>query len=121
MLRTGERHLDVADVTGIVDGVGTDNLRSRRARGLLLPSGPGGDDRFFSLLTAARSYDFEASSVNQKKVLVRALAFLVKRGGNPLVRAGRQVVIHADAGGAGGGGGRGRRGGGGGGGGYDYY
>ena len=40
---------------------GTDNLRMRRARGLLVPAGPGGDERFFSLVTNSRTYDFEAA------------------------------------------------------------
>ena len=34
-------------------------------------------------------------TVNQKRVLVRALAFLVSRGGNPAIRAGKVIVQSA--------------------------
>lgn len=43
-LMSSERSIPMAEVHTIVYGVGTDNLRSRRARGMLIPAGPGGDE-----------------------------------------------------------------------------
>jgi hypothetical protein len=76
VLKTGERHIELSDVISLVDGVGTDNLRKRLARGEILSSR---SDRCFSLVTTSRTFDLEAMSVAQKKVLVRAFNFLLKR------------------------------------------
>jgi hypothetical protein len=76
VLGTGERCIEMSEVVQIVDGVGTDLLRRRVGRGEVLASQQG---RFFSLVTKDRTFDLEAASVAQRKVLVRAFAFLLNQ------------------------------------------
>ena len=65
LLPAGERHIDLTEVTGIVDGCGSTLLQRAAARGEV---NSGNAEKVFSLRTAARTYDFEAASVSQKKV-----------------------------------------------------
>lgn len=75
LMRTGERHIEMSDVVCLIDGVGTELLRRKLARGEIALSH---QDRCFSLVTTTRTFDLEALSVAQRKVLVRAFNFLVK-------------------------------------------
>lgn len=76
LMRTGERHVDMADVVSLVDGVGTDLLRKKLGRGEISTAGA---ERCFSLVTTTRTLDLQAESVSQRRVLVRAFNFLVRR------------------------------------------
>jgi len=76
LMKTGERHIEMADVVALIDGVGTDLLRKKVGRGEVAPSH---QDRCFSLVTTSRTFDLQAQSPAQRKVLVRAFNFLIKK------------------------------------------
>jgi hypothetical protein len=77
-LRTGERHIAIRDVVSIVDdGAGSELLRGKALRGEL---SSGSTSRLFSLITVTRTLDLEAASASQRKILVRAFAFLIRHG-----------------------------------------
>jgi hypothetical protein len=80
LMKTGERHIEMGDVVCLMEGIGTELLRRKVARGELAP---GSQDRCFSLVTTTRTFDLEALTVAQKKVLVRAFNFLVKHLSRP--------------------------------------
>lgn len=92
LVRHGQRHINMADVNNIVDGIGTDLMRKKVARGELRS---GDSARCFSLLTTVRTFDLEASSVAQKKVLLRAFNFLVSHLSRP---RGTPVIQPASSG-----------------------
>jgi hypothetical protein len=73
-LRTGERHIEIEDVMSLADGCETDLLRMKATRGEI----HAGSGRYFSLITNTRTFDLEAASAAQKKVLCRAFRFLIK-------------------------------------------
>jgi hypothetical protein len=85
VLKTGDRHINMADVVSLIDGVGTDLLRKKVARGEIHS---GNEGRFFSLVTTRRTFDLEAASLAQRKVLVRAFNFLI----NHLARPGQRPI-----------------------------
>ncbi len=98
-LGTGERYIAMSSVVQIVDGIGTDLLRRKMATGQIYP---GHQSRMFSLITTERTFDLEASSEAQRRVLVRALSFLLNRGRPaPMISSGGVPMTGAGGGGAG--------------------
>lgn len=85
IVRSGERHLDMIEVVNLLDGPGTDLFRRKLARGEV---GSEAEGRLFSLVTTTRTLDLEAMSVAQRKVLVRAFNFLVRRLSRPRMMTG---------------------------------
>jgi hypothetical protein len=76
VLANGDRHIDLRHVIALYDGIQTDLLRRKLAVGEINMDQK---NTFFSLVTTTRSYDFQASSPAQQKLLVRALNFLLKQ------------------------------------------
>jgi hypothetical protein len=111
------------DVMCLIDGVGTEVLTRKVALGEVRA---GHEDRCFSLVTTTRTFDLEALSVAQRRVLVRAFNFLVKHlnrrpaaapitvhrsgSGSVVTAAGRSTPYIVAPAGAGGGGSSMRRG-----------
>jgi hypothetical protein len=76
VLANGDRHIDLRHVIALYDGIQTDLLRRKLAIGEIALDQK---NTFFSLVTTTRSYDFQASTPAQQKLLVRALNFLLKQ------------------------------------------
>lgn len=98
VLTTGDRHISMTEVVSLIDGIGTDLLRKKAARGEIHA---GNEGRFFSLVTTRRTFDLEAASVAQRRVLVRAFNFLVNHLSRPGQRPIEPIRGSYGAGGAG--------------------
>ena len=83
LLASGERSVDIASIVSVTPGIATDLLRRKLGRGEIFG---GHADRFYSLVTPARTIDLEAASTAQARVLVRAFSFLTRARNRPLER-----------------------------------
>ena len=73
ILFSTERTIDLASIIGVVEGISTDLLKKKLNDGEIFG---GHAERFFSLILPSRTFDLEASSSTQAKILARAFRFL---------------------------------------------
>jgi hypothetical protein len=73
LFTTGERSIDLATIIGVLEGISTDLLKKKLQEGQIFG---GHAERFFSLILPSRTFDLEAASSTQAKVLARAFRFL---------------------------------------------